>query len=377
VTTGGLGSLVNSPRSSRAAVLVGPRTVEVQELALPAIGEDDGLLRIEACGLCGTDHEQYTGHLLAPFGFVPGHEIIGVVEAAGKQALERWGVRLGDRVAVEVFMSCRTCAPCRSGAYRWCEMHGLRDMYGFVDVSKAPGLWGGYATHLYLAPDALLLPVPISLDPIVATMFNPIGAGLRWSVELPGTKEADVVAVLGPGIRGLSACAAAKSAGAGFVAVTGVGPRDASRLGITSLFGADIAIDVAADDPVQTLYSAAGQLADVVVDVTAKAPSAPGQALSLVRPGGTIVLAGTRGGLAATGFDPDLIVYKEIRVLGALGVDVTSYRAAFSLLAEGTFPFKDLPRRTAGFERIESLLVTMAGEGEVHPPVHAVFVPGE
>lgn len=367
---------MNSSRSARVAVLAGPRTIEVREHALPDIGEDDGLLRIEACGLCGTDHEQYTGHLSAPFGFVPGHEIVGVVEAAGKRALERWGVRLGDRVAVEVFMSCRTCARCRSGVYRHCEVHGLADMYGFVDVSKAPGLWGGYATHLYLAPDALLLPVPASLDPVVATMFNPLGAGLRWAVEVPGTEPAAVVVVLGPGIRGLSACAAAKSAGAGFVGVTGFGPRDASRLGLAKLFGADLAIDVATEDPVRMLRSAVGQLADVVIDVTAKAPSAPSQALSLVRSGGTVVLAGTRGGLGATGFDPDLIVYKEIRVLGALGVDVASYRAAFSLLAGERFPFAELPRWTAGFDGIESLLVTMAGEGGVDPPVHAVFVPG-
>jgi alcohol dehydrogenase len=59
--------------------------------------------------------------------------------------------------------------------------------------------------------------------------------------------------------------------------------------------------------------------------------------------------AGTRGTANTPGFDPDLIVYKEIRVLGALGVDAPSYRAALDLLATHTYPFADLPRRTAGF----------------------------
>jgi alcohol dehydrogenase len=363
-------------REATAAVLCEPRRLERRHLPLPDVGDDDGLLRIEACGLCGTDHEEYTGHLRAPFEFVPGHEVVGVVEQAGGAALERWGVGIGDRVAVEVFLSCRNCAACRSGAYRLCERHGVAHTVGFVDVATAPGLFGGYATHLYLSPDSLLLPIPDGLDPVLATAFNPLGAGLRWAVEVPGTGQGDVVAVLGPGIRGLSCCAAAKSAGAAFVMVTGVGPRDAGRLALAAEFGADLAVDVATDDPVRSLRKATGRSADVVVDVTAKAERAPGQALRLARSGGTIVLAGTRGGTAAApGFDPDLVVYKELTVLGALGVDTASYGAAIELLASGAYPFAALPRRVAGFDELPALLATLAGELEGDVPVHAVFAP--
>ncbi len=359
-----------------AVVLRRPRSLERLSLGLPEIGDDDGVLRVEACGLCGTDHEEYTGHLAAPYAFIPGHEVIGVVERAGPAALERWGVALGDRVAVEVFLSCRGCPACVSGVYRRCEHHGLSDMYGFIDVTKPPGLWGGYATHLYLAPDALVLEVPDSLDPVVATLFNPLGAGLRWAVEVPGTKAGDVVAVLGPGIRGLASCAAAKSVGAAFVMVTGLGRRDAGRLALASSFGADLALDVSLDDPVAALRRVTGRLADVVVDVTANAPTAPGQALRLVRPGGTVVIAGTRGGAGDwPGFDPDLVVYKELRVLGALGVDASAYAAALELLASGRFPFAGVPRARCGFAGIEDLLQTMAGETPGDPPVHGVFVP--
>lgn len=363
---------------AEAAVLRRSRLLERCRLLLPEVGEEDGILSIEACGLCRTDHEQYTGHLAPSFGFVPGHEIVGVIERAGSRALERWGVAVGDRVAVEVFLSCGQCAACTSGVYRRCERHGLADMYGFVDVDRPPGLWGGYATHLYLAPDAQLLRVPQSIDPVVATVFNPLGAGLRWGVKVPGTMPGDIVAVLGPGIRGLAASAAAKAAGAGFVMITGLGARDASRLELAASFGADLAVDVGERDPVRSLVAATGRLADVVIDVTAKAPSAPGQALRLVRPGGTVVLAGTRGAdVAAEGFDPDAIVYKEVRVLGALGADASSYRAAFALLEAGAYPFAQLPRRLAGFGKVDELLATMAGEREPggELPVHAVFVP--
>ncbi|EUA08876.1 alcohol dehydrogenase GroES-like domain protein [Mycobacterium xenopi 4042] len=234
-------------------------------------GADDAVVRVAACGLCGTDHEEYTGELSGGFAFIPGHETVGTIEAIGPRAAQRWGVAVGDRVAVEVFQSCRECANCLAGQYRRCERHGIADMYGFIPVDRPPGLWGGYADYQYLSPDSMVLPIPADLDPVVATLFNPLGAGIRWGATLPDTSPGDVVAVLGPGIRGLCAAAAAKEAGAGFVMVTGLGPRDADRLALAAKFGADLAVDVAVDDPVAALTKAAGRLADVVVDVTARA----------------------------------------------------------------------------------------------------------
>lgn len=361
--------------TARALVLEEPRALVARGLAVPEVGDDDGLLRVEACGLCGTDHEQYTGALPAGYAFVPGHESVGTIEAIGSNAAERWGMAVGDRVAVEVFQSCRTCNACVSGMYRRCEHHGMRDMYGFIPVDKHPGLWGGYAELHYLAPDSMLLPVPAGLDPVVATIFNPLGAGIRWGVTVPDTQPGDVVAVLGPGIRGLAACAAAKEAGAAFVAITGMGPRDSNRLALAKEFGADLAIDVSITDPSKALYEAVGRHADVVVDVTAKAPAALAQAIGMARVGGTIVMAGTRGSADTPGFWPDLIVYKELRILGALGVDAPSYRAALDLLAAGTYPFADLPRRIADLDGAENLVRTMAGETDEPTPVHGVIVP--
>jgi alcohol dehydrogenase len=363
-----------STRSARALVLEQPRTLVARELAVPDTGDDDAVLRVEACGLCGTDHEQYTGHLPAGFAFVPGHETVGVVEQIGDTAAQRWGVARGDRVAVEVFQSCRECEACRAGAYQRCVRHGLGDMYGYISVDKPPGLWGGYAQYEYLGPDAIVHRVPDALDPVVATMFNPLGAGVRWGVTVPGTKAGDVVAVLGPGVRGLSAVAAAREAGAGFVMVTGRGARDADRLAVAREFGADLTVDVAAADPVRALRGATGGLADVVVDVTAKAPEAFTQAIALARPAGTVVVAGTRGGSGPPEFQPDHIVLKELRVIGALGVDSAAYRAALALLATRRYPFADLPRRVAGLDDAEDLIRSLAGEGGP-PPVHGVIAP--
>jgi alcohol dehydrogenase len=355
-------------------VLEKPRTLVARELAVPEHGDDDAVLRVEACGLCGTDHEQYTGHLAGGFAFVPGHETVGVIESISDLAAERWGVATGDRVAVEVFQSCRACDACRAGTYQRCERHGLADMYGYIPVDRPPGLWGGYAESQYLGPDAIVHRIPDVLDPVVATLFNPVGAGVRWAVTLPGTGPGDVVAVLGPGVRGLSAAAAAKNAGAAFVMVTGRGQRDAERLGVAGDFGADLAVDVADTDPVGALRDATGGRSDVVVDVTAKAPEAFGQAVALARPGGTVVVAGTRGGPVPE-FQPDHIVFKELRIIGALGVDSAAYRAALALLASGRYPFAELPRRVATLDDAEELIRSLAGEGDAPPPVHGVIAP--
>jgi alcohol dehydrogenase len=361
---------------ARALVLEAPRRLAVREFPIPVVGEDDALVRVAACGLCGTDHEQYTGELAGGFAFVPGHETVGTIEAIGPMAAQRWGVSAGDRVAVEVFQSCRQCANCLGGEYRRCVRHGLADMYGFIPVDREPGLWGGYAEYQYLAPDSMVLPVVGDLSPVVATLFNPLGAGIRWGVTVPGTQSGDVVAVLGPGIRGLCAAAAAKEAGAGFVMVTGLGPRDADRLALASQFGADLAVDTHVDDPVAALAKATGSLADVVIDVTAKAPAAFAQAIALARPAGTVVVAGTRGfGSSAPGFSPDLVVFKELRIVGALGVDVTAYRAALDLLVSGRYPFESLPRRCVRLDDADELLATMAGERDGVPPVHGVLTP--
>jgi alcohol dehydrogenase len=358
-----------------ALVLEGPGNLDRYQLALPEIADDDALLRVEACGLCGTDHELYSGHLEWPvYGFIPGHETVGVIEEIGPTAAERWGVTRGDRVAVEIFLSCRSCGRCHSGDYKHCERHGPGEMYGFLPVGRAPGLWGGYATHHYLAPDSMILPIPAGLDPVVATFFNPLGAGVKWVTQVGALQPGEVVAILGPGVRGIAGVIAAKHGGAGFVMVTGYGARDAARLEVALELGADLVVDTAVSDPVEALRAATGRGADLVVDVTANAPSAFIQCLDLATQGGRIVVAGMRGPGEVRGFAPDLILTKELRIQGTMGIDISAYRPALELLVQHADEIARLPRQTAGFDAVGDLLAVMAGSGSA-PPLHAVLVP--
>ena len=110
----------------RAAVLVKPRTLEAREFARPAIGPDDALLRIEACGICGSDYEQYEGAQpphedYTSYPVVPGHEPLGVIEEIGARARQRWDVREGDRVAVRSGYGCGRCEACGRWEPRACR----------------------------------------------------------------------------------------------------------------------------------------------------------------------------------------------------------------------------------------------------------------
>ena len=141
-------------------------------------------------------------------------------------------------------------------------------------------------------------------------------------------------------------------------------------------FGADLAIDAATDDPIRALHDATGRGADVVVDMTADAPEAFLQAVELAAPGGRVVVAGVHGADRPVSFLPDVVVTKELTIVGTMGMDVDAYRPALELLAESADRLVDLSRITAGFDGAAELLATMAGSGAGGPPpLHGVFVP--
>src|SRR5437773_11561805 len=126
----------------RAAVQTAPRTFEMRDFPRPVIGPDEGLLRIEACGICGSDVEQYKGHLgQRSLPMVPGHEPLGIIEEVGERAAGRWGVRPGDRVALEILIPCRSCDLCLTGRYMACK--NRNGSYGGDHPGDAPRM-GGY-----------------------------------------------------------------------------------------------------------------------------------------------------------------------------------------------------------------------------------------
>ena len=257
----------------------------------------------------------------------------------GDRAARRWKVDVGDRVAVETMLSCRHCGPCLSGSYHLCD---TRRIYSYIPLSEPPGLWGAYAQYMYLAPNTIVHRVDPTLPPQVAVMFNPLGAGFRWAVEMPNTRPGDSVVVLGPGQRGLACVVACREVGAGTIIVTGLA-ADANKLALARVFGADHTIDVDNEDAIARVKEITnGRGADIVVDVSSYATKPVADAMSMVRPGGTVVLAGVKGFKAVDNFVSDLIVMKEIEIKGAIGVTSSGYKAAIRLIESGRVPIAQM-----------------------------------
>ncbi len=361
-----------TPRTAFAMVQTERRKLEPRDVPIPDIDEDSALLRIEACGICGSDYEQFEGVLRTPMPAIPGHEPLGIIEKIGDRAAARWKVDVGDRVAVETMLSCRHCEPCLAGSYHLCES---RRIYSYIPLSEPPGLWGAYAQYMYLAPNTIVHKVDKALPPEIAVIFNPLGAGFRWAVELPKTRPGDCVVVLGPGQRGLASVIACREVGAGTIIVTGL-EADSRKLSLAREYGADHTIDVDNEDAKTRIREiTAGRGADVVVDVTSYATKPVAEALSYVRPGGTIVLAGIKGYKPVEGFISDIIVMKGITIQGAIGVTSSGYKAAIRLLESRKIAFEKMHTHDFKLEQAELAIRTLAREIPDDESIHSCLIP--
>ena len=361
--------------TARAVVQTGVRVLEMREFPLPQIGPEDALLKVDACGICGSDYEQFDGTLPVRFPVVPGHEPVGTIVEIGDEAARRWRVQEGDRVCVETLIPCGYCPSCLGGDYRLCTGNRRMNAYGYLNVEVAPGLWGGFAEYLYLDPHALVHRIDRSIPPEIATLFNPLGAGFRWAVDMPGLRVGDSLLILGPGQRGLASVIAAREAGAGAIIIAGL-PADAPKLALARELGADVTVDVERDDLGSAVREATGnRLADVAIDVTSYATQAVTQAIDLTRRGGTVVLAGTKGQNPVPNFLSDKIVMKELTLMGALGVDWPNYERAIRIIESGRYPLDRLHTHTLPLEEAERAIRILAREEPGEDAIHIALVP--
>lgn len=356
-----------------AMVQTAPKKLEPQDLPIPEIGHDDALLRIEACGICGSDYEQFEGVLRTPMPVVPGHEPLGIIDQIGDGAAARWGVDVGDRVAVETMLACHHCSTCRGGRYHLCAE---RRIYSYIPLSDAPGLWGAYAQYMYLHPSSVVHKVDRDLPPELAVMFNPLGAGFRWGVEMPETGPGDTVVVMGPGQRGLACVLACREAGAANIIVTGL-EADEQKLALARAFGADATIDVDNEDPRRRVKELTnGRGADVVIDVSSYATEPIVQALDFVALGGRVVLAGTKGFKAVPDFVSDKVVMKEITLMGAIGVTSSGYENAIRLIESRRTPIERMHTHRFALREAELAIRTLARQVEGDESIHSCLIPG-
>jgi threonine dehydrogenase-like Zn-dependent dehydrogenase len=348
----------------RAAVQTGAKQIQIQEFALPEIPADAGILRVLRAGICGADIPMY-----ADAGKVPrilGHENVGIIEKLGDLAAERWGVKVGDYVALEEYLPCGSCNLCRAGEYRACEgtnrIHGgLR--YGSTLTTVWPGLWGGYSQFQYIHPRAVMHKVPANVPPRMAAMALPLGNGFQWAVLDGGASVGETVVVQGPGQQGLACVVAAKAAGARTVISTGLA-RDARRLEVAKRLGADYTIAVDEEsmrDRVAEITGGRG--ADLVLDVSS------GGAAEVVN-GGLDILKARHGRFIAAafkhkaidGFALDTVIGKTINFRGVRGHSFKSVEMGLELMSAGTIDLEAMSSHEFGLEGVDEALRLVSGE---------------
>jgi alcohol dehydrogenase len=362
--------------TSKAMVVEGPGRMVLKEFPLPEIGPEEGLLRVEMVGVCGSDVGIYkgkTGRAPRPFPIIMGHEIFGTIARIGEGASRKHDLKEGARVIVEYAFGCGKCFYCNQGDYIHCE--SLLTYGSTISCKDPPHLWGAYSEYLYLPPRAMIHKVKNDLVPEVGVLICAVlGNGIRWLQMIGGVKRGDSVVIQGPGQQGLAGVIVAKEAGAEKVIVTGV-TKDRHRFELAKTFGADEVIDVEKSDPVETVGKmTGGRMADLVMDVTGN-PNGAATAIDLVKKRGTVILPGLYGMDKAIPLILDKIIFKEVRVQGVFSHDFRSVLPAIQLAESGKYPLEKMVTHRYPLEEAEKAVRVAGGMIEGEDPIKVVITP--
>lgn len=294
----------------KAIVYHGPKDFRLDSVPDAALRDDsDVVVRVTRSAICGSDlHLWHGGMPVAETGFAVGHEVVGVVEDAGRAVRT---LRKGDRVLVSCTTGCGTCAPCREHLASACPVttaNGASNVFGY---SRA--LPGGQAEALRVPfADANCFRIPEAVSDDAALFLSDILPTGYMGADLAEVAPGDVVLVLGCGPVGAFAARAAQLRGAARVLAVDL---DAGRLARAAARGCE-AIDPAREDVAARVLAATnGRGADAVIEAVGR-PELIQQALLLARPGGRVAVIGLC--LAPVEIQPALLFLRNLSLRSGL-----------------------------------------------------------
>jgi threonine dehydrogenase-like Zn-dependent dehydrogenase len=348
---------------------VDDRRIVQDEWEVPNVGPGQALMRVEACGICGSDVELYKGSVAAAgilrYPLIPGHEPIGRIVEIGSEAAKHWQLKIGDRIALEPNLSCGRCELCLSGSYHDCQSlmpPGAPPAYGFTPTDVGHGFWGGYSEFMHLHERTIFHRVPDSLPLSIASLYQPLGAGVRWAVQVPELSLGDSILILGSGQRGLGAVVAARAAGAGQIIVTGTS-RGHVKLELAKTLGANHIIKADKENVVEQVKALTdGKGVDIVLDTVPIDTRPIVDAVECCRLGGIIVLAGIKDKNQPIAVNTNRLIYKEITMKGVYAQNYGAYIEAFRLLSQLGPALAALHTHEFRLTDVEQALLVMAKE---------------
>lgn len=298
--------------------------LRVEDVPIPEIGDDELLLRVAGCGLCGSDVLKIQQRAPAPVKL--GHELTGVIARLGSQARAETGMREGQRVVIAHHVACGVCHYCRHDNDSLCPQFRAMnfDPCGFSEYIRVPAPLTRQMT----------LPLPDAVSNETGSFVEPLGCiqrALRRSRLQPG----DTVVVFGLGTMGLMAAQAVRAAGGNAIGIDLLPDRleFARRFDIASFTPADAALRE------HVRASSDGRGADVAL-LTAGGASAFAQATELLRGGGLVHLFASAPNPQAT-LDIDHVYHRELSITATYGTSPQDLRAALDLLATGNVRVDD------------------------------------
>lgn len=337
----------------KSAFLVGPKTIELREIPDPAAPADGLVLKVEACGVCGSDLRRWQeGPPPGVAHLVQGHELAGVVMGVGPQVSQ---FRVGDRLAVAPDIHCGTCYYCRRGLFNLCP--------GLKLLGITPGLYGGFADQVMLTGELLRngivhrMPDGLSFHEggLAETISSVLAAHHKCRTSLGET-----VVVMGAGPIGCLHIVIARARGARVIVAE---PNPIRRQGAERFSPAAI-IDVTQQDVVAEVKRLTDGIgADVVICANPVAATQT-QAVEMARRAGRIVLF---GGLPKANpmvnLNANLIHYGEQQVIGAFSYHPGFHEEALRTLKRKIVKVEQFVTHTRPLSKVaEAFLIAASGE---------------
>jgi threonine dehydrogenase-like Zn-dependent dehydrogenase len=354
--------------------------MEFKEMDIPELSSDSALLKMEVAGVCGTDVSQYKLPLRGE-PLIMGHENVGYIAEAGKDFLDRKGLKEGDLVFPEHYVPCGNCEWDHMGEYRHCaatewfyDPDAIR--LGYTALNVAPGLWGGFSQYVYLPHNSIIHKIPDGLSPEHAGLVTPMSNGIQWALMDGGVGFSKTVLIQGPGQQGLCCTMASKHAGAECIIITGTN-KDARRLEVAKELGADFTINVQEEDALERIDEiTGGEGVDVILDCTSGAGTAPVLlgVEAAKRRGSTMVMQ------ADEPLFPDFpigrITRKAMTLKSARGHSYKAVEVALRMLASHRFPLELMMTNKFGLSEVDYAIKSVGGEG-APGAIHVTVMPWE
>ena len=337
--------------------LFGKKYLDIQERVrdIPAPDEDHVLLKVRACGVCGTDINFVRDWTDEPMAL--GHEISAEVLEVGKNVTN---VQPGDSVIVEDCTMCGVCENCKSGQPQFC-----RNMY---DMEGQPGM-GEYISVRFNCLNKYE-----GLDHAAACLTEPLAVSLTSVLNAQIPLGGSVV-VLGPGPLGLMSARVAKLYGAGHVVITGLpadNERERARLKLAAKFGCDDFLEVGKQDVEAEIKKQFPDGVDRVI--VSSPPESLHDALKIIKFGGIITFYGLHfGGKNTIEVDVNDLIFRKISLIPTFAEPAINFPVSNRLLRDGLVDADALVSHTFGFDQArETMEAVIDG---TQPIIKAVMLP--